>query len=189
MCVRRWYLGIQSKKDPAHVMNEVYKAMQALKCVWYQVNNYRVLCLWKYTSGVLPPQSPSPVIPMVRTQQQPTAVSYDHHPFRNCFCCNEMLFIIATVATADDALIPLMLMLLLLFSIMVLVSGRHGCPHHIRQQRAGAVPSDRPGHAELRRIAQRLECLQHRQQHQQRPGRPHQQRHVDQQAPAASRWR
>ena len=24
----RWYLGIQSKKDPAHVMTEVYKAMQ-----------------------------------------------------------------------------------------------------------------------------------------------------------------
>lgn len=52
--VHRWYLGIQSKKDPAHVMNEVYKAMQALQCVWHQVNNYRVLCQWKYTSG-LPP--------------------------------------------------------------------------------------------------------------------------------------
>eukprot|EP00601_Ochromonadales_sp_CCMP2298_P010920 CAMPEP_0173249996 /NCGR_PEP_ID=MMETSP1142-20121109/19344_1 /TAXON_ID=483371 /ORGANISM="non described non described, Strain CCMP2298" /LENGTH=662 /DNA_ID=CAMNT_0014182715 /DNA_START=241 /DNA_END=2229 /DNA_ORIENTATION=+ len=49
---RRWYLGIQSKKDPAHVMNEVYKAMGALKCVWHQVNNYRVLCLWEYTSGL-----------------------------------------------------------------------------------------------------------------------------------------
>lgn len=24
---RRWYLGIQSKKDPAHVMTEVYKAL------------------------------------------------------------------------------------------------------------------------------------------------------------------
>ena len=24
----RWYLGIQSKKDPGHVMTEVYKAMQ-----------------------------------------------------------------------------------------------------------------------------------------------------------------
>lgn len=35
-------------------MNEVYKAMQALQCVWHQVNNYRVLCQWKYTSG-LPP--------------------------------------------------------------------------------------------------------------------------------------
>ena len=45
---RRWYLGIQSKKDPAHVMNEVYKAMQALSCVWHQVNNYRVLCLWNH---------------------------------------------------------------------------------------------------------------------------------------------
>ena len=30
MCFR-WYLGIQSKKDPAHVMTEVYKAMQALR--------------------------------------------------------------------------------------------------------------------------------------------------------------
>ena len=60
--VYRWYLGIQSKKDPAHVMNEVYKAMQALKCVWHQVNNYRVLCLWKYTSGVVPKPQQSPPI-------------------------------------------------------------------------------------------------------------------------------
>ena len=60
----RWYLGIQSKKDPAHVMNEVYKAMQALNCVWHQVNNYRVLCLWTYTSGVMP-KSPSPSTTMV----------------------------------------------------------------------------------------------------------------------------
>lgn len=60
----RWYLGIQSKKDPAHVMNEVYKAMQSLKCVWHQVNNYRVLCLWKYTSGIVqkPASSPSHAI-------------------------------------------------------------------------------------------------------------------------------
>lgn len=57
----RWYLGIQSKKDPAHVMNEVYKAMQALKCMWHQVNNYRVLCLWKYTSGLA--SAASPIIP------------------------------------------------------------------------------------------------------------------------------
>lgn len=42
-------------------MNEVYKAMQALKCVWHQVNNYRVLCLWKYTSGAVPKQN-SPTV-------------------------------------------------------------------------------------------------------------------------------
>jgi 5'-AMP-activated protein kinase, catalytic alpha subunit len=47
---RRWYLGIQSKKDPAHVMTEVYKAMQSLNCLWYQSNNYRVLCLWDQRS-------------------------------------------------------------------------------------------------------------------------------------------
>jgi len=53
---RRWYLGIQSKKDPAHVMNEVYKAIQSLGCVWHQVNNYRVLCLWTHTpnAGIVP---------------------------------------------------------------------------------------------------------------------------------------
>ena len=34
---RRWYLGIQSKKDPAHVMTEVYKALSALGCEWLQV--------------------------------------------------------------------------------------------------------------------------------------------------------
>lgn len=57
-CILRWYLGIQSKKDPANVMNEVYKAMHALNCIWHQVNNYRVLCRWKYTSG-LPSRSVS----------------------------------------------------------------------------------------------------------------------------------
>jgi hypothetical protein len=35
-------------------MNEVYKAMQSLNCVWYQVNNYRVVCQWEYTPGLLP---------------------------------------------------------------------------------------------------------------------------------------
>lgn len=63
---RRWYLGIQSKKDPAHVMTEVYKAMQALRCVWYQVNNYRVLCSWTHTpnAGISSqiPQSTFPVM-------------------------------------------------------------------------------------------------------------------------------
>jgi hypothetical protein len=33
-------------------MNEVYKAMQALRCVWHQINNYRVLCRWQYSSGL-----------------------------------------------------------------------------------------------------------------------------------------
>lgn len=59
---RRWYLGIQSKKDPAHVMTEVYKAMQSLNCLWHQSNNYRVLCLWDQ-----------------RTQGQPT--SFFVNPF------------------------------------------------------------------------------------------------------------
>lgn len=47
---RRWYLGIQSKKDPAHVMTEVHKALLSLGCRWYPCTNYRVLCLWKQPS-------------------------------------------------------------------------------------------------------------------------------------------
>ncbi|GLD94811.1 hypothetical protein PINS_up003436 [Pythium insidiosum] len=31
---RRWYLGIQSKKEPAHVMSEVYKALHVLHFDW-----------------------------------------------------------------------------------------------------------------------------------------------------------
>lgn len=44
---RRWYLGIQSKKDPAHVMTEVYKALMALGCEWMQLSSYRIKCRWK----------------------------------------------------------------------------------------------------------------------------------------------
>jgi 5'-AMP-activated protein kinase catalytic alpha subunit len=43
---RRWYLGIQSKKDPANVMTEVYKAMLSLGCRWSAMNNYRVVCMY-----------------------------------------------------------------------------------------------------------------------------------------------
>jgi 5'-AMP-activated protein kinase catalytic alpha subunit len=44
---RRWYLGIQSKKDPAHVMTEVYKALMALGCEWMQLSSYRIKCRWR----------------------------------------------------------------------------------------------------------------------------------------------
>ena len=41
---RRWYLGIQSKKEPAHVMTEVYKALQVLGCEWHITDSYRIKC-------------------------------------------------------------------------------------------------------------------------------------------------
>lgn len=44
---RRWYLGIQSKKDPAHVMTEVYKALMSLGCEWLQLSSYRIKCKWR----------------------------------------------------------------------------------------------------------------------------------------------
>lgn len=51
---RRWFLGIQSKKDPGHVMTEVYKALHAIGCTWYAVNNYRVICSWKSVTIAVP---------------------------------------------------------------------------------------------------------------------------------------
>jgi len=44
---RRWYLGIQSKKDPGHVMNEVYRALGFLTCEWKTVTSYRIKCRWR----------------------------------------------------------------------------------------------------------------------------------------------
>ena len=48
---RRWYLGIQSKKDPAHVMTEVYKALSALGCEWMLLSSYRIRCRWRPHAG------------------------------------------------------------------------------------------------------------------------------------------
>lgn len=48
---RRWYLGIQSKKDPAHVMTEVYKALMSLGCDWLQLSSYRIKCRWRPNSS------------------------------------------------------------------------------------------------------------------------------------------
>eukprot|EP00606_Chrysophyceae_sp_TOSAG23-5_P000817 GSChrysophyteH2.ASY1.ANO1.1623.1 assembled CDS len=45
---RRWYLGIQSKKDPSHVMTEVYKALLSLGCTWHSVTPYRVLVIKRF---------------------------------------------------------------------------------------------------------------------------------------------
>lgn len=44
---RRWYLGIQSKKEPAHVMSEVYKALLVLHFEWQVVAPYRIKCRWQ----------------------------------------------------------------------------------------------------------------------------------------------
>nr|CCA17060.1 SNF1related protein kinase catalytic subunit alpha p [Albugo laibachii Nc14] len=44
---RRWYLGIQSKKEPAHVMSEVYKALHVLHFDWKAAAPYRVKCRWQ----------------------------------------------------------------------------------------------------------------------------------------------
>ena len=44
---RSWYLGIQSKKDPAHVMAEVFRSLRSLRCQWHVLSPYRLLCRWR----------------------------------------------------------------------------------------------------------------------------------------------
>ncbi|CAN0321036.1 unnamed protein product, partial [Hapterophycus canaliculatus] len=39
---RRWYLGIQSRKEAAHVMTEVYRALIHLDCDWRVLSSYKV---------------------------------------------------------------------------------------------------------------------------------------------------
>ena len=46
---RRWYLGIQSKKQPAHVMTEVYKALHVLQFEWKVLAPYHIKCRWQPT--------------------------------------------------------------------------------------------------------------------------------------------
>ena len=66
---RRWYLGIQSKKDPAHVMTEVYKALMALGCEWLQLSSYRIKCRWR-------PNIPrGATVPLVPNQTCPSAAT------------------------------------------------------------------------------------------------------------------
>ena len=67
---RRWYLGIQSKKDPAHVMQEVYKALSALGCEWLQLSSYRIKCRWRPNLGK---SNTSGDIPRARNMPQPIA--------------------------------------------------------------------------------------------------------------------
>lgn len=57
---RRWYLGIQSKKEPAHVMTEVYKALAALGCEWLQLSSYRIKCKWRPNSTTTSKKFDSP---------------------------------------------------------------------------------------------------------------------------------
>ena len=40
---RRWYLGIQSKKESKHVMRDVYGALKAANCSWHILTPYRVV--------------------------------------------------------------------------------------------------------------------------------------------------
>jgi len=43
---RRWFLGIQSKKEPGHVMTEVYRALLQLGCEWKMLSSYGLHCKW-----------------------------------------------------------------------------------------------------------------------------------------------
>jgi len=41
---KKWYLGIQSKKDPMQIMAEIFRSLKKLKCKWKIENPYRLFC-------------------------------------------------------------------------------------------------------------------------------------------------
>jgi len=47
---RRWYLGIQSKKEPGNVMVEVLSALRSLNLRWAMLSSYRVQAKWDPSS-------------------------------------------------------------------------------------------------------------------------------------------
>jgi len=60
-CMRKWYLGIQSKKDPELVMSEVFRALRSLRSQWHYApaNPYRVTCRWRPSClGIVDPDIP-----------------------------------------------------------------------------------------------------------------------------------
>jgi 5'-AMP-activated protein kinase catalytic alpha subunit len=44
---RRWFLGIQSKREPSHVMGEVYRGLKAGQFQWRVLNPYHVRVRWR----------------------------------------------------------------------------------------------------------------------------------------------
>jgi Protein kinase domain/Adenylate sensor of SNF1-like protein kinase/Kinase associated domain 1 len=74
---RRWYLGIQSKKDPAHVMTEVYKALTALGCEWLQLSSYRIKCKWRPNAlqGGVHPSAPFGMPPTAGSENPQVATT------------------------------------------------------------------------------------------------------------------
>ncbi|CAM9756267.1 unnamed protein product [Discosporangium mesarthrocarpum] len=55
---RRWYLGIQSKKEAAHVMTEVYRALMQLGCDWHMLSSYKINCRWRPDAPVIQGNAP-----------------------------------------------------------------------------------------------------------------------------------
>lgn len=44
---RRWFLGIQSKREPAHVMGEVYRGLSSGQFQWKVLNPYHIRVRWR----------------------------------------------------------------------------------------------------------------------------------------------
>ncbi len=44
---RRWFLGIQSKREPSHVMGEVYKGLHSGQFQWKVLNPYHIRVRWR----------------------------------------------------------------------------------------------------------------------------------------------
>jgi len=56
---RRWFLGIQSKKEPCHIMMELFRILYMLGCTWRKIEKnagYRLYVAWE-PNAARPPQA------------------------------------------------------------------------------------------------------------------------------------
>lgn len=108
-CVSSWFLGIQSKKDPGHVMTEVYKALHSIGCTWYAVNNYRVICAWKSiapnTSQSIFPYGRAAIPDLSGVPDRPY-VPHVSGSFINCVCLLSLLNICRLILTNGISSLP-----------------------------------------------------------------------------------
>ena len=65
-------------------MTEVYKALKAIGCTWYAVNNYRILCMWK--------SAPQSMFPYGRTTVPDLPSSLQNRPNNSHINSNKRQF-------------------------------------------------------------------------------------------------
>eukprot|EP00940_MAST-03C_sp_MAST-3C-sp2_P000176 g176.t1 len=68
---RRWYLGIQSKKSPGHVMEEIFRVLRAMQLQWKLLSPYQLRCRYILEDA---DETDSVTRPVADAEMSPTSV-------------------------------------------------------------------------------------------------------------------